>query len=223
MKKFTINRKIRQAGDACKPVIEKVNAGFCDGVSFLKNGIDGVSEKVKGGFDGVSEKVKGGFGNVSEKVKGGFDGVSAKFRRRYMALKEGNAEMRGKLLAYFNRRMEWYKEHYDSEKLFKKIGEVAKIAGSNVVYIVLVLYYSLLGKDVSLKDRAMVIAALGYFISPVDFIPDLLGVIGFADDFGVLMFVFKKIRDNVSAEVLQKAKHRLTEWFGEESAAKVKV
>lgn len=35
------------------------------------------------------------------------------------------------------------------------------------------------------------IAALVYFVSPVDFIPDLLPVLGFADDIAVVLWVLK--------------------------------
>lgn len=156
-------------------------------------------------------------------AKGKYAEESSKFRKRYMDIKAGNRKTLDSLNVYFNERVDKFKEAYDSDKLFKKIGEVAKIAGSNVVYMVLVLYYSLLGKDVPLKDRAMVLAALGYFISPIDFIPDILGVMGFSDDFAVLMLVFRKIRDNVTPDVHIKAKARLAEWFGEDSLNKLKI
>ncbi len=36
-----------------------------------------------------------------------------------------------------------------------------------------------------------IIAALVYFVSPIDFIPDLLPVLGFADDIAVVLWVVK--------------------------------
>ena len=130
-------------------------------------------------------------------AKGKYAEVSSKFRRRYMDIKAGNRKTLDSLNVYFNERVD--------------------------KFMVLVLYYSLLGKDVPLKDRAMVLAALGYFISPIDFIPDILGVMGFSDDFAVLMLVFRKIRDNVTPDVHIKAKARLAEWFGEDSLNKLKI
>lgn len=185
----------------------------------IRQGIGNGLDRVKSLCGPVSEMISEGVGNVSAGMKQ----IPVKFRERYEALSSGSRMMQEKLKNYFVARMDKYRQKYDADKLFRKIGEVAATAGSNVVYMVLVLYYSLLGKNVPLKDRAMVIAALGYFISPIDFLPDILGMMGFADDFGVLMLVFRKIRDNVTPEVHLKAKSRLKEWFGEDSVAKVKI
>ena len=182
---------------------------------YLKNKIDRARD--------ICRPLVSGIGRSMVDVKGNYARMSAKFRKRYIDLKSGRQSALEALNRYFNERIDKFRDSFDSDRLFKKIGDVGKVAGSNVVYMVLVLYYSLLGKDVPLKDRAMVLASLGYFISPIDFIPDLLGVVGFTDDFAVLMLVFRKIRDNITPEVHLKAKERLSEWFGEESVERVKI
>jgi uncharacterized membrane protein YkvA (DUF1232 family) len=40
----------------------------------------------------------------------------------------------------------------------------------------------------------LVVAALLYFLSPVDTIPDFLGAMGFTDDAAVVMFVLNALR-----------------------------
>jgi uncharacterized membrane protein YkvA (DUF1232 family) len=52
-------------------------------------------------------------------------------------------------------------------------------------------------RNVPWKVIAMVAAALLYFLSPFDLIPDFLGPIGFTDDAVVLAFVFKSVRDEL--------------------------
>ena len=67
-----------------------------------------------------------------------------------------------------------------------------------------------------MKDRLMVIAALGYFILPLDLIPDALPG-GFADDTAALIFVLKQVWNNLTPATKQKAHDSLLEWFGEVS------
>ena len=52
-------------------------------------------------------------------------------------------------------------------------------------------------RSVPWKVIAMIAAALLYFLSPLDLIPDFLGPIGFTDDAVVLAFVFKSLRDEL--------------------------
>jgi uncharacterized membrane protein YkvA (DUF1232 family) len=51
--------------------------------------------------------------------------------------------------------------------------------------------------DVSKKTILLAIAALLYFLSPLDTIPDFLGVIGFTDDATVVLFVLNMIRKEI--------------------------
>jgi len=50
---------------------------------------------------------------------------------------------------------------------------------------------------VSKKTILLAIAALLYFLSPLDTIPDFLGAIGFADDATVIIFVLNSIREEI--------------------------
>ncbi len=106
-----------------------------------------------------------------------------------------------------------YAQVYNPSKLLEKLGNVAKKAGVKVVYAALLLYYALLDGDVPLKDKAIVVGALGYFILPVDFIPDMLGPLGYTDDLSALVFALKTIWDNLTPKVYAQAQGKLSEWF----------
>ena len=108
-----------------------------------------------------------------------------------------------------------YAQVYNPSKLLEKLGKVAKKAGAKVVYAVLLLYYALLDGDVPLKDKAIVVGALGYFILPFDFIPDMLGPLGFSDDMGALILALKTIWCNITPKVKEQARQKLSEWFDE--------
>lgn len=43
----------------------------------------------------------------------------------------------------------------------------------------------------------LLLLALIYFLSPVDFIPDFLGFMGFADDISVILAVYAKVKNEV--------------------------
>lgn len=44
----------------------------------------------------------------------------------------------------------------------------------------------------------LILLALVYFVSPIDIIPDFLGVIGFADDLSVILAIYAKVKDEIS-------------------------
>ncbi|MBD5262191.1 MAG: DUF1232 domain-containing protein [Bacteroides sp.] len=116
-----------------------------------------------------------------------------------------------------------YAKVYNPSKLLEKLGKVAKKAGAKVVYAVLLLYYALLDGDVPLKDKAIVVGALGYFILPFDFIPDMLGPLGFSDDMGALILALKTIWSNITPKVKEQARQKLSEWFDEVDPEELKL
>lgn len=61
-----------------------------------------------------------------------------------------------------------------------------KKAGSSVLYAVLLLYFTLQKPKVLVKAKTTIIGALGYFILPLDLIPDIALGVGYTDDLGDL-------------------------------------
>lgn len=57
------------------------------------------------------------------------------------------------------------------------------------------------GRYRGLKKRNLflIVAGLLYLVNPMDLLPDILFAIGFADDIGVLMYVFRKLDDEIKA------------------------
>ena len=108
---------------------------------------------------------------------------------------------------------EEYQENYDESSFWDKILKFAKKAGIEVIYLALLLYYTLCSNTLSLKDKAIVYGALGYFILPIDLIPDYIPVIGLSDDFGVLIHAYNIIKDNINDDIRGKAKKKLSSLF----------
>jgi uncharacterized membrane protein YkvA (DUF1232 family) len=114
-----------------------------------------------------------------------------------------------------NEEFDEYSRSYSEKSLFDKIMKFAQKAGINVIYYVLLLFYTLQKKETPTWAKATIIGALGYFIVPIDAIPDLAPVIGYSDDLGALALAIANVAMYIDDEVKQKAKSKLKDWFGE--------
>lgn len=108
-----------------------------------------------------------------------------------------------------------YEKHYSEESLKDKVLKVAKDAGAKIIYGVLVLYYILMSDNVSATDKAKICGALGYFILPIDLIPDFIPVAGYTDDLAAIIWALYAVKKNITPEIKQKAKNKLKDWFDE--------
>ncbi|MGC9352745.1 MAG: YkvA family protein [Mariniphaga sp.] len=106
-------------------------------------------------------------------------------------------------------------KYFSEESLWRKIKNYSKSAGTTVVYGVLLLYYVMKDKNVTMKKKLSIAAALGYFILPTDAIFDLTPLIGYSDDLGVLLFALSQVSSGITPEIKEKARSKLAEWFGE--------
>lgn len=109
-----------------------------------------------------------------------------------------------------------YSNRFTKDGFLDKISRVAKRAGAKLVYEALILYYTLQSDQVSVKDKAIIIGALGYLISPLDVVPDAIPIVGLGDDLSVLVYVLQKVWGDVSEDVKQRAHDKLSKWFDDD-------
>jgi uncharacterized membrane protein YkvA (DUF1232 family) len=102
---------------------------------------------------------------------------------------------------------------YSEDSFWEKVRTYAKQAGEGVLEPALKMYYSAIDKDTPAWAKGTIIASLGYFISPVDAVPDLVPVVGYTDDFGVLFAAAATVAAHIKEEHVQKAKATLSQWF----------
>lgn len=107
--------------------------------------------------------------------------------------------------------MSSYESHYNENRFWEKIQDIAKKAGSTILRPVLLLYYTLQDSNVPIKTKAYIIGALGYFILPVDIIPDFIAVLGYTDDFAVVTLLIKHLKDNITSQIEEKADLKIQE------------
>ena len=114
-----------------------------------------------------------------------------------------------------------YANKFTQKDFVEKISRIAKRAGAKLVYAALILYYTLQSDKVSKADKAIIIGALGYMISPLDVIPDAIPIAGLTDDLAVLLYVLKKVWTGIDPEIVEQAKSKLSRWFDEDEIAEI--
>ena len=114
-----------------------------------------------------------------------------------------------------------YANRFSNTDFIEKISRIAKRAGAKLVYAALILFYTLQSDKISAKDKAIIIGALGYMISPIDVIPDAIPIAGLTDDMAVLLYVLKKVWVDVDPEVKNRARQRLQKWFDDEEITEI--
>ena len=117
--------------------------------------------------------------------------------------------------------IEKYQENYSESKLLTKITSVARWAGAKMVYAVLLLYYVLRNPNVSMADKSKIYGALGYFILPTDLILDIIPIVGYSDDMAAIMWAIHTVAKNITPEIKEQAKAKLSEWFDNYNKKKI--
>lgn len=79
-----------------------------------------------------------------------------------------------------------YRRRYSERAFWRKLSGLPRTAGMAVVERAVTLYVILTDRDTPLWARALVVAALGYFVVPTDAVPDVVPLAGLADDVAVM-------------------------------------
>jgi len=95
----------------------------------------------------------------------------------------------------------------------EKFWRTAKKAARQVPFMdeVVAGYYCALDKNTPLRAKAILLAALGYFVLPVDTIPDIVLGLGFTDDIAVLTAAITAVRARMTPAHRLAAKRALAE------------
>ena len=104
--------------------------------------------------------------------------------------------------------------YYRESAFWAKVKRFAKKAGAKVIYYALLLYYAFVSPETQGWAKTVIIAALAYFICPVDINPDFVPVVGFLDDLAILATTLKIVDVCITSDVKAKAKAKLGDWFG---------
>lgn len=105
-------------------------------------------------------------------------------------------------------------EHYSEAGFWDKLKDYAVVAGKHLIEKALWLYYASHQPNTPMWAKGVVYSALGYFIFPIDAIPDFTPVVGYADDLGAITAAVSMIAIYIDDEVKALAETKLRHWFG---------
>lgn len=117
-----------------------------------------------------------------------------------------------------------FSQAYSEKTFWDKVLKYALNAGIKVIYAVLLLYYALREPKTPSWAKGVILGALGYFISPIDAIPDIVPVAGYTDDLGVLVLALVAVGMFIDNNVKFKAREKVLDWFpnvGEEEFSEI--
>lgn len=119
-------------------------------------------------------------------------------------------------IQFEGKRIRRYRKDYSEKKFLNKIKTAFGMAGKKVIYLALLLYYLMVDGKVPFKTKSIIMGALGYFILPFDLVPDIIPVVGFGEDLGILIAVFLEVQSYLSFEMRDKARNKVREIFKED-------
>jgi uncharacterized membrane protein YkvA (DUF1232 family) len=108
-----------------------------------------------------------------------------------------------------------FESNYSDSGFWDKVVKFAKTAGREVIEKALWLYYAAQNPQAPAWAKSIIYGALGYFVFPLDAIPDPTPVVGYADDLGVLAAAVAAVAMYITEDVKALAAQKLKDWFGE--------
>lgn len=104
-------------------------------------------------------------------------------------------------------------EETREDRVRERLWDTAKRAARSIPFMedVIAGWYCALDPKTPRRVRLALLAALAYFVAPIDGIPDLLPLVGFGDDAGVLMATLALVGSHITADHREAARRSLAE------------
>lgn len=104
--------------------------------------------------------------------------------------------------------------NFTPNRFWKKLTPNVRGIGRGAVEKALYLYYAVQNPSTPKWARRVIYGALGYFILPLDAIPDLAPLVGYTDDVAVMAAALATVTFYITPEVKAQAHRKLERWFG---------
>ncbi|MAS10260.1 DUF1232 domain-containing protein [Endozoicomonas sp. G2_2] len=106
-----------------------------------------------------------------------------------------------------------YATQYSDTRFWTKVSRVARRAGYELLEKALWLHYAAQRPETPRWARVTAYGALGYFILPMDAVPDWLFGFGLTDDLGALTLSVVALSQYINDDVRRRTAHKLDQWF----------
>jgi uncharacterized membrane protein YkvA (DUF1232 family) len=104
-------------------------------------------------------------------------------------------------------------KHYSESGFWNTCRKALGSVGRSLLENALKLFYALQSPATPLWAKGVIVGALGYFISPVDAIPDVVPLIGWSDDAVILAGALVTVSAYITPEMARKARATVADWF----------
>jgi uncharacterized membrane protein YkvA (DUF1232 family) len=108
-----------------------------------------------------------------------------------------------------------YRRHYCETRFWRSLGRYARKAGREIAETALILYLAAAAPTTPAWARAVMLGALGYFVSLIDAVPDLTPIVGYTDDLAVMTAAIAAVARSVTPAIRAEAARRAQRLFGE--------
>ena len=158
------------------------------------------------------------FSKLKSKAQGLAEKLSDATKEASQTVAEKTSEIKGKIADFkvedIINNLKIYEKHFSESELWNKIAKIGKSIGAAIIYPVLLLFNLLKSSETDLKEKTMIIGALGYFILPVDLIPDAIPTAGFTDDLAALGAIISALASCITLEMQNESKQKCHELLG---------
>lgn len=101
-----------------------------------------------------------------------------------------------------------YERHYNEDIFWRKLRKHAGKWGEKLLQPAMMLYCMMKSPKVSLRDKTIILGALGYLILPLDAMPDFIPMLGIIDDISAIMLVLKTLNKDITPEIRKEAQEQ---------------
>ena len=157
---------------------------------------------------GVLDNLKKTAQNISEQASTAYDAANLSAQKMGEKIKGFNVE---DIIS----NLKAYEKYFSESELWQKLERFGKSIGATILYPVLLLYNLLKSGEITLVEKATIIGTLGYFILPIDILPDAIAGVGYTDDAAALWAALTALASSLTVEIQQLSKEQLTSLIGE--------
>jgi uncharacterized membrane protein YkvA (DUF1232 family) len=166
-----------------------------------------------------SSKAQGLLGKMSEVKQDISEKTTEATQKASQSISTKSTEIKEKVAAFkledIINNLKIYEKHFSESELWNKVTKIGKSIGATLMYPVLLLFNLLKSSETDLKEKTMIIGALGYFILPVDLLPDAIAGVGFTDDIAALSAIISALASCVTLEIQEQSKQKCHDLLGD--------
>jgi uncharacterized membrane protein YkvA (DUF1232 family) len=104
----------------------------------------------------------------------------------------------------------------DEESVRRDFWRKVRRVGARLPFVedLLAAYYCAFDRETPLEVKAALLGTLAYFVMPFDIVPDMMPILGFADDAAVLATALRLVADHLRPQHRAAAKRALADGLG---------